>query len=271
VERGHNYRLTIEYDGSRYHGWQEQKRARTVAGEVRRAAEEIAAGPVELFGSGRTDAGVHALAQVASVRFRTPPPGADLAAALNERLPPDIHVLAAAPAAARFHARHSARARSYVYQISRRRTAFAKRFVWWVPQPLAIEAMQRAAAHLPGRRDLAAFCERPQDQTSTLVVVQRAEVQEAGALVLVRLLASHFLWKMVRRIVGTIVQVGIGRLKERHFKLLVDTGAAPGAPDVGRWTAPPSGLFLERVLYEDDPEPGNLLPAFPVAGSSNDI
>ena len=270
AREGHNYRLTLEYDGTRYHGWQEQKRARTVAGELRRAAETLLATPIELVGSGRTDAGVHALAQVAHLRFEAAPPS-DFAAALNELLPPDIHVLAAATAGARFHARHSAIARSYVYQVSRRRTAFAKRFVWWVPAYLSVERMRRAAAHLPGRHDLAAFCERPQDQKSTVVVVERAEVEASGDLVLVRLVASHFLWKMVRRISGALVRVGSGELEDSHFRFLVETGAAPGAPDVGRWTAPPSGLFLERVLYDGDPELGPLRPAFAVGGSSSDI
>lgn len=263
-------RLTIEYDGSRYHGWQEQKHERTVGGEVRRAAEAVVGPLVELQGSGRTDAGVHALGQVAHLRLRQAAPAGDLAAAINERLPPDIHVLAADAVDERFHARHSALARSYLYQIATRRTAFAKRFVWWVREPLDVEAMRRAARRLAGRHDLAAFCERPQDQRSTLVVVEGVEVAADGALVLLRIVASHFLWKMVRRIVGSLVQVGIGALSEAHFWLLVDTGAAPGAPDVGRWTAPPSGLFLERVVYPDGAGVGPLRAAFPVGPSSSE-
>ncbi|KAB2952419.1 MAG: tRNA pseudouridine(38-40) synthase TruA, partial [Thermoanaerobaculia bacterium] len=203
------YRLTLEYEGTRYRGWQEQKNARTVAGELRRVLEEVVGGRVELGGAGRTDAGVHALEQVAHLRTAAPlaRPG-ELAAEVNERLPADIHLLAVTAAAERFHARHHATLRSYLYQVSRRRTALGKRFVWWVRRPLDAHAMAAAAALLAGRHDFAAFCERAEEQTSTLVVVERAEVAESGDLVLVRIAASHFLWKMVRRLVGALVAAG---------------------------------------------------------------
>jgi tRNA pseudouridine38-40 synthase len=263
-----SYRLTVEYEGTRYRGWQEQKRERTVAGELRRAAEAALGVTVDLQGSGRTDAGVHALGQVAHLRAPRGPAPAVLGDEINERLPADIHVLRSAAAPPRFHARHSAVSRAYLYQVSSRRTALAKRFVWWVREPLDTAAMSRAAAALPGRHDLAAFCERAQDQKSTIVVVHGVEIARAGALILVRMSASHFLWKMVRRTVGALVQVGSGALSERDFRLLVETGAAPGAPDVGKWTAPPSGLFLEAVAYDGDPPLGPLIPACPVGSSS---
>ena len=173
-------------------------------------------------------------------------------------------MLALLPAPARFHARHAAVARSYLYQVSRRRTAFAKRYVWWVKSELDAEAMAAAAAHLPGKHDFAPFCERPEKQESTLVVVERAEVGESGSLVLVRLVASHFLWKMVRRVVGTLVRVGSGELAVDEFRDLVAGGVVPRAGTPAAWTAPPSGLFLERVLYPGDPPLGALAPAVPV-------
>jgi tRNA pseudouridine38-40 synthase len=275
------YRLTIEYDGTRYSGWQEQKNApRTVAGELRRAIEEVVAGgastAIELGGSGRTDAGVHALAQVAHLRLE---PGLarrlDLASftrQVNDRLPPDVHLLAAAPAADRFHARHSAVSRSYLYQLSRRRTAFAKRFVWWLKDPLDAAAMSRAAAHLAGRHDFHRFAADPEgkrsEKKSTIVVVESASVVEAGDLVLFRIVASHYLWKMVRRLTGALVAVGTGELAEDAFRRLIDGDAA--RPRGGRpfspaeRTAPPSGLFLERVLYEGDPPLGEITAAVPV-------
>ena len=258
------YRLTIEYDGSRYRGWQEQKNAHTVAGELRQAIEALGPGRVELAGSGRTDAGVHALAQVAHLRCQQT---LDLSfvTELNTRLPADIHVLRMDPAGERFHARHTAVARSYVYQISRRRTAFAKRFVWWVNQPLDISEMRAAVVRLVGKRDFAAFCERPEEQSSTLVVVESAEIAEAGSLILVRLVASHFLWKMVRRVVGTLVRVGTGEITRGQFELLLAAGdASLVGPDPARFTAPPSGLFLERVVYPGEPGLAALVPPFPV-------
>jgi tRNA pseudouridine38-40 synthase len=272
------YRLTVEYDGTRFHGWQIQQNARSIAGELQRALVDAGCEVVELGGSGRTDAGVHALAQVAHLRLRARRDPARLQRELNDRLPPDVHVLSVAQAAERFHARHDAISRSYVYQLATRRTAFAKRFVWWVRQPLDLAAMQAAAGLFAGRHDFSAFCERPKEQTSTLVEVERVEVVEAESLLLVRVVASHFLWKMVRRLVGTLVQVGRGELAPAAVAALLDGSATPpvarqagakgarvsaaaGEGGPAEWTAPPSGLFLERVLY---PGEGPLPPVRPV-------
>jgi tRNA pseudouridine38-40 synthase len=260
------YRLTLEYEGTRYRGWQEQQNAKSVAGELRRALEEAGGTVREIGGAGRTDAGVHALAQSAHLRLQRPVDPEPFRHEVNDRLPPDIHVLALAPAPDGFHARHDAVSRSYLYQISRRRTALAKRWVWWVKRPLDVRKMAEAAALLPGRHDFRLFCERPAEQTSTVVVVESVQVATDGALVLVRLMASHFLWKMVRRVVGTLVQVGGGDLDRAGFEALL----AGQAPRAGRglpaeWTAPSSGLFLERVLYPGDPPLGPLAPAVPVA------
>jgi len=263
------YRLTLEYEGTRYHGWQEQKNARSVAGEIRRAVEETGATVKDLGGSGRTDAGVHALAQVAHLRLAKGVDPEGFRLAVNDLLPPDIHVLGVAPVSDKFHARHSAEMRSYIYQISRRRTALAKRWVWWVKRPLDERRMGQAAALLPGRHDFKLFCEKPGEQPSTIVVVESVELATPGALILVRLAASHFLWKMVRRVVGTLVKVGAGELDVAGFERLLDgeaprsgRGQASGLP--AEWTAPPSGLFLERVLYPGDPPLAPLAPAVPV-------
>src|SRR5579862_9598501 len=125
------FKLTIEYAGTRYSGWQIQNNARTIQGEIDRAVREVTGrNDFELYGAGRTDAGVHALAQVAHLDVVTSLPGDTLQRRINDELPADIHVLAAAVVPHRFHARHDAVARRYVYQVSRRRTAFAKPFVW---------------------------------------------------------------------------------------------------------------------------------------------
>ncbi|MES1243802.1 MAG: tRNA pseudouridine(38-40) synthase TruA [Acidobacteriota bacterium] len=260
------YRLNLEYEGTRYHGWQEQKNARSVVGELRRAVTEAGGGVVrEIGGSGRTDAGVHALAQVAHLRLARPVDPGPFRLAVNDALPPDIHVLSLTPVPDAFHARHSAVARSYVYQICRRRTAFAKRWVWWVKRPLDAGRMAETAALLPGRHDFRLFCERPGEQPSTVVVVDRVEVVEAGALILVRLVASHFLWKMVRRVVGTLVQVGAGDLDRAGFVTLMNGQPPRGGKGLpAEWTAPPSGLFLERVLYPGDGPLGPVSPVTPV-------
>jgi tRNA pseudouridine38-40 synthase len=263
------YRLTLEYEGTRYRGWQEQRDVRTVAGELRRALEAAVGERFELGGAGRTDAGVHALEQVAHLRTRQRLADlAGLSAAVAERLPADIHLQRVEPAPARFHARHDAELRSYLYQVSRRRTALAKRFVWWVRRPLDAAAMAGAAQLVVGGHDFAAFCEKPQAQTSTRVVVGAVEVAEAGDLVLVRVVASHFLWKMVRRLVGALVEVGAGALGARELAALIEGGPGEAAFRPAEHTAPPSGLFLERVVYAGDPPVGPLAPAVPVGPGS---
>lgn len=259
-------RLTVEYEGTRYHGWQEQQNARTVAGELRRAIEATGAPIVDLAGSGRTDAGVHALAQTAHLRLRRTVEPESFRRAVNEGLPAEIHLLSVRPAPEGFHARHDAVSRSYLYQICRRRTALAKRHVWWVKRPLVVERMVEASSILRGRHDFVSFCERPSEQPSTLVVVESVEVATSGALVLIRLVASHFLWKMVRRVVGAVVRVGAGEMSSGDLSgLLAGAVGAPRSPGIAQWTAPPSGLFLERVLYPGDPPLPPIAPAVPVA------
>lgn len=259
------YRITVEYEGTRYHGWQEQKNARSVTGELRKALVAAGVEIAEIGGSGRTDAGVHALAQTAHLRLRTRVDPEPLRSAVNDALPADIHVAGLVPAPDRFHARHDAVWRAYLYQISRRRTAFAKKHVWWIKRPLDGDRMREAAALAAGRHDFAMFCERPADQPSTIVVVDRVDVVEEGALILVRFVASHFLWKMVRRLTGALVKVGAGELSSRDFgRLLEGRPIGRAFEGTAAWTAPPSGLFLEAVGYPGDPPPGPPRPVVPV-------
>jgi tRNA pseudouridine38-40 synthase len=248
------WKLTIEYDGSRYSGWQEQQNARTVAGELKKAAEEIFGGRIELQGAGRTDAGVHAAAQVAHLRAdarrRVAP--AEILRRLNEGTPYDIAVLEVADAAPGFHARHDAIARSYIYQISARKTAFSKKFVWWIKEPLDIALMAQAAAMVAGRHDFVCFraLDPARPDESTIVVVDTCEIEEQpdSGLILFRICASHFVWRMVRRLAGTLVRVGLKQVTLDEFKQLLAGKPSPKL-DVAAWTAPASGLFLEGVRY----------------------
>lgn len=248
----HTWKLTLEYDGTRYSGWQEQLNARTVAGEVRRAAEGFLQTEVDLHGSGRTDAGVHALAQVAHLRARVrgAPRPEEIRRALNADLPADIAVLRVEPTSNDFHARHDALRRSYIYQISTRKRAFEKRYVWWVKERLDVDAMHSAAEMLAGRHDFACF--RAPDPSkpheSTIVVVDSASVRLDGEMILVRIEASHFLWRMVRRIVGVLVKLGHREINQADFDALLDARCSPKL-DVASWTAPAAGLFLEQVTY----------------------
>jgi tRNA pseudouridine38-40 synthase len=260
------FKLVVEYAGTRYRGWQIQKNARTVQGEIEKAiAAATGRRDMELYGSGRTDAGVHAAAQAAHLEIYTTLNPEQLRRRINDELPADIHVRTVAKAAHMFHARHDARARSYVYQLSRRRTAFAKPFVWWVREPLDIRRMREAAALFTGMRDFAAFTDDDSGEKSTKVLVDRIELVEAGALILVRVLGSHFLWKMVRRMVGVLAAVGRGDLSPSDAQRLLDGGEVPGLNATpASLTAPAAGLFLEAVYYDGDPPPGPLVPIIAV-------
>jgi len=240
------WKLTLEYDGTRYRGWQSQKNTeRTVAGVLTRAARELLGEDASLGGSGRTDAGVHALAQVAHLKAKKSMPPLAIEHGLNDRLPFDVNVLEVEAAPTGFHARHDALSRTYLYRISRRRTAFDKRYVWWVRDRLNFTEMAGAAKLFAGRHDFSSFCENAAGQTSTIVVVEKSEMLDWDREIHYRVEASHFLWKMVRRIVGTLVEVGRGNLDAADVeKLLRQKSGEPA-----KWTAPPSGLFLEKVAY----------------------
>lgn len=251
------WKLLIEYDGTKYSGWQDQKNARTVAGEIRKAAEEFFGRGIEIMGSGRTDAGVHALGQVAHLRcdVRSAPPPDTLVRMLNSRMPADIAILAAERVPNNFHARHDAVSRSYLYQIATRKTAFSKRYVWWIKEDLDEEAMAEAAALLPGRHDFVNFraADSARRDESTIVVVERASIAREDYLLVFRIEASHFLWRMVRRVAGVLVKVGLHEVSVDQFAALLSGESQPKL-DVAAWTAPASGLFLENVYYPDPKE-----------------
>jgi tRNA pseudouridine38-40 synthase len=255
------FKLLIEYAGTRYSGWQIQQNAKTVAGEIERAIREVGRRKeFELYGAGRTDAGVHALGQVAHLELYTDLPPATLHARLNEALPSDICIRALDRVPHRFHARHDAEARAYLYQISRRKTAFFKPYVWWIKETLDIGKMRDAAQAFVGMRNFASFTADEPAEKSTKVLVDQLEIAGDGDLVLIRVVGSHFLWRMVRRMVGVLAAVGRGDLEPQGVADLLESDS--DLP--GRLTAPASGLFLERVFYRGDDPPGPIGPAAPV-------
>jgi tRNA pseudouridine38-40 synthase len=263
------FKLTIEYAGTRYSGWQIQKNARTVQGEIDKAVRAVTSRKdFELYGSGRTDAGVHALGQVAHLDVSTSLPPETLRQRINDELPADINILEARIVPHRFHARHDAVARSYLYQIARRRTAFAKPYVWWVKEPLDGGRMRHAARAFVGMRDFKSFAQQDDEpagdsRRSTLVLVEQLEMADDGELVVLRIEGSHFLWKMVRRIVGVLVEVGRG-----HISAGDAAGFLTSSSDMpARLTAPPSGLFLDRVYYDGDARRDELRAATPLRAS----
>lgn len=256
------FKLTIEYEGTRYSGWQVQQNARTIQGEILNALKKVfKSNEVELYASGRTDAGVHAIMQAAHLDVQTMLAPEIIRMKVNDELPADINILEVEKATATFHARHDAVSRAYLYQISRRRTAFGKRYVWWVKDPLDVSRMRETSTLFVGMKDLRSFTDNDPEAVSTKVLIDAVEIAESGSLILIRVQGSHFLWKLVRRVVGVITEVGRGKLSTDDVRrFLREKSDAPA-----RLTAPPSGLFLEYVTYEKNPPPHPLQPTMHIA------
>lgn len=243
------FRLLLEFEGGGYRGWQKQgeKEIKTIQGMLlARAAELFATPELDIQGNGRTDAGVHALAYTAHLEVRTRLTAAEIRAGLNRLLPKDIAILDCQPADARFHARHNCVGRSYLYQIVHGQRAFMRRYSWAVDEPLDIDLMRRAAALFVGMHDFAAFAERQELKKSTLVLVNSLRVHEVEGMILVRVVASHFLWHLVRRLVGTLVAIGTGKLAMDEMQAML----ASAQSDAIRWLAPAQGLFFEKAFYD---------------------
>ena len=256
------FKLLIEYSGTKYSGWHIQTNARTVQGEIDRAIREATRRrEFELYGSGRTDAGVHALAQIAHLELYTDLTPELLRRKINDELPADIHIRRITKAAHKFHARYDAIERSYLYQISTRRTAFGKPFVWWIREPLSVDAMRSAASAFVGLQNFEAFTADEPEDKSTKVLVDGVEIEPHGALVLIRVRGSHFLWKMVRRMVGVLAAVGRGEIKPEQAAAFLDPSRTTDArATAAALAAPAAGLFLEAVRYTGDPPIGPMRP-----------
>jgi tRNA pseudouridine38-40 synthase len=251
-------KLTLAYDGTDYVGWQRQARGRSVQGELERALEEIEGRRVTVTGAGRTDAGVHALGQVASVQLAHGIEMPDLFRALNAKLPPDIRLLAAEAVAGGFHARYAARCKTYRYNLAFGAVAspFTRRYAWHFRESLDFDAMRAAAARLHGRHDFAAFQAVGTEVASTVRTIHSVAVESGSAAlgtplpavappVIIEVVGDGFLRHMVRIIVGTLVAVGAGRVPAAGLGAIVASRARERAGP----TAPPHGLFLVAVDY----------------------
>jgi len=248
----HKYKIILEYDGTSFSGWQKQNNAKSIQGTLITAAQDFLDVPVEIQGAGRTDAGVHALAQVAHLESSRKINPETLRIGLNDNLPSGINILKVENAQPRFHARHHAVSRSYLYFIARRRTAFGKRYVWWIKDNLDIKKMRQAINVFAGFHDFSSFADKRMDkETSTQVNIESVQLKEFADIIAIRITGSHFLWKMVRRLVGITCEAGRGKFSIRDVEQLLNSHSDIPA----HFTAPPSGLFLEKVLY-----PGDTLP-----------
>lgn len=242
------YKLTLEYDGTNFSGWQKQNDARTVQGDlIKGAARVFGETVIDVQGCGRTDAGVHALNYVAHVEVRSDLPPKSVARMLNDTLPKDLAVISVDVAGNRFHARHSCVGRSYIYQIRTRKSAFGKRYSWWVRDRLEPAAMQRAGEVMVGMHDFGSFAERRELKKSTKVLVRAVRVLQEEDIITVRVVGSHFLWRMVRRMVGLLVEAGCYRMTEEDIvSFLLTPSTVPH-----EYTAPAAGLFFERAFYAE--------------------
>lgn len=262
------WKLVLSYDGTDFHGWQVQPAERTVQGELAAAIERITGERVLPQGSGRTDAGVHALGQVASLALLAPIPATNLQRALNRTLPASIRIHSALVVDASFHARHSALGKTYEYRIYRGEICppSLARYAYALNWPLDMEAMQQAAAAVVGEHDYSSFaatdpdlaersCAPPAAERGNTRTIFQSQWENSGELLLYRVRGSGFLHHMVRNLVGTFLDAGRGKIAQSIPEILeAKNRSAAGA------TAPARGLFLVSVDYPAGP---------PAAGDAN--
>lgn len=256
------FKVTLSYDGTDFSGFQRQANARSVQAELEAALAAIEGTHVTVAGAGRTDAGVHALGQVASFKLSSAIDERDLFRALNAKLPEDVRVLSAEVAVPGFNARFSARSKTYRYRISNTRvmSPFQRRFAWHVSRNLDLAAMNEAARELLGEHEFSSFQAAPSRRekaqkattlTTTTRTITRSEWTEeplagGGRLLVYEVAGTGFLKYMVRAIVGTLVEVGDGRRTPASLRDLLDSRDRAAAGP----TAPPTGLYLVRVDYD---------------------
>lgn len=256
IQAKRNFRLVLEYDGTNYHGWQRQQGMLTIQEVVESRLEIMLGTPIKVRASGRTDAGVHARAQEVNFYARTRLQPGEMQRGLNALLPDDIVALAAAEVDDSFHARFSARTKTYEYRILNRavRSALERHRVWHIRRPLALVPMGECLQQIRGECDFAAFMASGSKVTSTVRCLYRAELQAPDAEHLLFVFVGNgFLRQMVRNLVGTIVDVGKGRLSPEDFHRIRMSGDRRQAG----MTAPARGLCLVRVEYQDQPQAAN--------------
>lgn len=242
-----NYKLLIQYDGSRYFGWEHQPGVDTIQGRLEKAIESVCNVFPEINGAGRTDAGVHAREMCANVFLDTRYTPAELLRYINEELPEDIAVTDIRIASDNFHARYSAAGKTYVYvcHYGDYRAVFDRKYVNELSSPPDIEVMRRAAAMLKGRHDFAAFCKQPGSYSSTIRIVDRIDITERNGYIRFTFHGTGFMRNMVRILVGTLLDIGYGKINEKDVKSIMDSGDRR----LSGHTAPACGLCLMKVDY----------------------
>ncbi|MDZ7290060.1 MAG: tRNA pseudouridine(38-40) synthase TruA [candidate division KSB1 bacterium] len=240
-----NYKLTLEYDGSKFYGWQVQPGMRTVQGEVERALQILFRETIRVNVAGRTDSGVHALGQVINFHSAVELPQENIPRSLNGILPHDVVVKKVELVPLDFHARFSALSRQYFYVLSRMPVAVGRHYAFFCKFPLTVEAMREAAQYFLGEHDFRAFCDTDTEDPHYLSHVEMIDWEDTGERIKLYIRANRFLRSMVRIIIGTLIDVGRGKLAPQQVKEILESRKRTEAS----FTAPPHGLFLEKVFY----------------------
>jgi len=243
-----NVKLIIEYDGTNFQGWQSQKRGRTVQQEIEKALRTILKKDVKIYGSGRTDAGVHALGQTANFKEDFTIPVERIPYALNSILPEDISIRSAQEVPDHFHARYSATGKKYIYKIYRApfRSALFRNYAYFIPEPLDIEKMRKASEYFIGEHDFAGFMASKSGVFDTVREIYELKIHASGDWITIEIKGNGFLYNMVRIIVGTLVEVGKNKIPVDHIPQIIRSGERKKAGP----TAPPQGLYLAEVYYD---------------------
>lgn len=242
-----NFKLTIEYDGTNYHGWQIQKNDPTIQEEIETALLTMTGEKTTLTGSGRTDAGVHALGQVASFISETELEPDNFLNGLNSLTPDDIIIRECCLVDDDFHARFSAKSKTYHYRILNRKTpsAVGRKYEWFIHQKLDMEAMEQAVHHIRGTHDFKAFEGTGSPRAHTVRSIMEADIKCRDERIVFKIKANGFLRYMVRNLTGTLVAVGLSRIHPDEVTAILDSQDRSLAGP----TAPPHGLFLVHVEY----------------------
>ncbi len=240
-----NIKLVLEYDGTDFSGWQVQPRERTVQGVLEQSLEQVIQERVKTYAAGRTDSGVHALGQVVNFHTRGRLDPASICRGLNACLPRDVRVLQAEEVAESFHARFDAVWRTYRYVISRRARAVGRQYAWFCKYPLDMERIRAASAHLRGKHAFQSFSKVVEHEPHYMCNVKDIEWREEKEELIFEITANRFLHHMVRLLVGTMVEVGRGKIPPERIRALLQSGER----DVLGFTVPPHGLFLLEVTY----------------------
>ena len=243
-----NILLTIEYGGKDFNGWQKQPNKLNIQGEIERAIEEITGEKVDLIASGRTDAGVHALAQMANFKTNSKLPVEKYPIALNTKLKKSIRIQKAEEVEENFHSRYHCKQKTYRYIInnSGQGSSIYRNLEYFIPNKLDVEKMQEAVKYFEGEHDFKAFKASGTSSKSSVRTIYKAKVEKQGERIIIELTGNGFLYNMVRIIAGTLVEVGLGKIKPEEISEIIEKKERANA---GK-TLPPQGLYLVKVEYK---------------------